>query len=205
MADTPPSILFCFDYISPYSYLAATQMRRLSGRLGIPVIWQPFNLPRLIKLSGNKPPSTIRNKARYLLRDLKQYAQYLDVPFHMILPGSFDSRLAIASTLALSSDERETMATAVFNGLWAEGIDYRQDDWLNQVLASAGLPADWILTETYSQHMDAINTVTEEAYKAGAFGAPTFFLQGMGRRQMFWGVDRLHFLEQAAVEKLRRQ
>jgi len=201
-----PHIRFCFDYISPYSYLAATQMPALSERLGIPIIWQPVNLPRLlVTLAGNIPPATIPNKARYLLRDLKQWSKHLDVPFHMIKPGAFDSRLAIASTQALQNNDRKTMAQAIFNGLWAERIDYRQDDWLNSLLASAELPANWILSETYSQQMDAVNEHTEEAYKAGAFGVPTFFLQGAGRTQMFWGIDRLDFLETAIKEKLHGQ
>ena len=42
----------------------------LSAKLGIPVLWEPVNLPRLIKLSGNTPPTTVRNKAKYLMRDL---------------------------------------------------------------------------------------------------------------------------------------
>jgi 2-hydroxychromene-2-carboxylate isomerase len=206
MTHKQPHIQFCFDYISPYSYLAAIQMPELSVRLGIPIIWQPVNLPRLlITLAGNTPPATIPNKARYLLRDLKQWSQHLGVPFHMIKPGAFDSRLAIASTQALSNDDRETMAQAIFNGLWAERIDYRQEDWLNVLLAKAGLPAEWILTDTYSQHMDKVNVHTEEVYKSGAFGVPTFFLRGAGRTQMFWGIDRLDFLEQAVNKALLKQ
>ena len=201
MADETPSIQFCFDYISPYSYLAATQVRTLAERLDIPVTWQPLNLPRLIKLSGNLPPSTIRNKARYLLRDLKQMAAHLNVPFHMILPGAFDSRPAIAATQALNGADREEMARAVFDGLWADGIDYRREDWLAALLAAKGLPADRVLdADAYSQQMQAINDATAAAYKTGAFGVPTFFLQGMGRRQLFWGVDRMNYLERVVAQ-----
>ncbi len=201
MADDTPSIQFCYDYISPYSYIAATQINALSERLDVPVYWQPINLPRLIKLSGNQPPSTIRNKARYLLHDLKQITSHLGVPFHMILPGSFDSRPALAATEALNGKDRETMTLTVFRALWAEGWDYRQDNWLAGLIEAKGLPADWLLdNDAYLQHLARINDVTAAVYKAGAFGAPTFFLQGMGRRQMFWGVDRLDQLERTIVQ-----
>lgn len=201
MADDTPSIQFCFDYISPYSYIAATQINALSERLDIPVYWQPINLPRLIKLSGNLPPSTIRNKARYLLRDLKQMANHLGVPFHMILPGSYDSRPALAATQALNGNDRETLAHAIFTALWAEGWDYRQDDWLPGLIKTKGLPAEWVLdNDAYLQHLAGINDATAAIHKAGAFGAPTFFLQGMGRRQMFWGVDRLDHLERTIIQ-----
>lgn len=202
MTKTSPSILFCFDYISPYGYLAATQMPALAARLGIPVIWQPVNLPYLIKLSGNHSPATIPNKAKYLLRDLKRRAQHLNVPFRMILPGAFDSRPALAATQALTGEDRQRMAMAVFRALWAEGLDYRTENWLKQALAGDQLPADWILSETYSQQMENVDHQTADICKRGAFGVPTFFVQGMGRGQMFWGVDRLDFLEHAIAQQV---
>ena len=205
MTAVSPSILFCFDYISPYSYLAATQMPALAARLGIPVIWQPVNLPYLIRLSGNHPPATIPNKAKYLLRDLKQRAQLLDVPFRMIMPGAFDSRPALAATQALAGEDRQRMALAVFRALWAEGLDYRRDDWLQLALAAGQLPADWSRPESYSQQMENVDHQTANICNGGAFGAPTFFVQGMGRRQMFWGVDRLDFLEHAMAQKVHER
>jgi len=204
MADTMPYIEFCFDFISPYAYLASTQMPALSERLELPVIWQPVNLPRLIKLSGNTPPTTVRNKAKYLMRDLKQWSQHLDVPLRMIMPGSFDSRLALASTEALDDQNREILATAVFKALWEDGIDYLEQDWLGKAVAAAGLPVEWILSDAYKQQMDEVNSKTAATHKAGAFGVPTFFLRGAGRTQMFWGIDRLDFLVMAAEKALKR-
>ena len=40
---------------------------------------------------------------------------------------------------------------------------------------------------------DALKTTTTEAVSRGAFGAPTFFVDG----QMFWGQDRLDFVKEA--------
>ena len=204
MEDSSPYIEFCFDFISPYAYLASTQMPALSERLELPVIWQPVNLPRLIKLSGNTPPTTVRNKAKYLMRDLKQWSQHLDVPFRMIMPGSFDSRLALASSQALDDRDREILSAAIFRALWADGIDYLEQDWLGKAVAAAGLPVEWILSDAYTQQMDVVNSKTAAIHKAGAFGAPTFFLRGAGRTQMFWGIDRLDFLVMATEKALKR-
>ncbi|MCK5359352.1 MAG: DsbA family protein [Gammaproteobacteria bacterium] len=200
MKDNSPYIEFCFDFISPYAYLASTQMPALSERLQIPVRWQPVNLPRLIKLSGNTPPTTVRNKAKYLMHDLKCWSQYLNVPFRLIKPGNFDSRAALAACQSLQDDDRETFSTAIFKALWADKINYQEKDWLNTATSSAGLPPEWLLTDTYLQQMDNLNNKTAVIHKDGAFGVPTFFLRGAGRTQMFWGIDRLNFLE-LAVEK----
>ncbi len=204
MADTTPYIEFCFDFISPYAYLASTQMPALSRRLELPVIWQPVNLPRLIKLSGNTPPTAVRNKAKYLMRDLMLWSQHLKVPFRLIKPGNFDSRPALASSQALDDRDREIFATAVFKALWADGIDYLEQDWLGKAVAAADLPEEWILSDAYSQQMDEVNSKTAAIHKAGAFGAPTFFLRGAGRMQMFWGIDRLDFLVMATEKALKR-
>jgi 2-hydroxychromene-2-carboxylate isomerase len=76
--------------------------------------WDFVNLPKLINLSGNTPPATIKNKALYSLRDLKRWAQYLDVPFKMIGPGTFDSRPAMYIAMALHGEDRVTFCKAVF-------------------------------------------------------------------------------------------
>ena len=196
-----PHIQFCFDYISPYSYLAATQMPMLKKRLDVPVVWQPINLPRLIEASGNVPPATIPNKARYLLRDLKMWADHLDVPFRMIKPGSFDSRPALAATVALQGDDRARMALALFDALWSGRVDPRDADWPAQALAAAGLPEDWYPPDACPKHMEQVDRATDAILKAGAFGAPSFFIEGMGRRQMFWGIDRIDFLAAAVMAR----
>jgi len=97
---------FYFDFISPYSYLAATQITAFEEKNAAAFNWLPVNLPRLIKLSGNTPPSHIRNKALYSLCDLKRWASLLDVPFKMIMPGSFDSRPALRIAGALRHEQR---------------------------------------------------------------------------------------------------
>ena len=37
----------------------------------------------------------------------------------------------------------------------------------------------------------------DEAISRGVFGAPAFLVQKNGGDELFWGNDRLHFLEQA--------
>ena len=194
-----PGVLFCFDYISPYSYLAATQVPGLAQRLGIPVHWMPVDLPRLLQLAGNPPPATIRNKARYLLRDLKRWADHLDVPFRMILPDAFDSRPALHATLALEDDDRARFARAIFHGLWSGAVDYHEKDWLEQAVAQSGMPAAWARPDAVATLRIRLRESTTALHRAGAFGVPTFILQpASGRRQLFWGVDRIEFLLRAA-------
>ncbi len=185
---------FYFDFISPYSYLAALQLAEFSSRNNVGFEWLPVNLPKLIHQSGNTPPSLIKNKAIYSLRDLKRWAAYLDVPFKMIRPGSFDSRPALRIAGALHGENRVRFCLAVFEALWSGAIDPKKDAWLEAVFAFKALPDAWLgLTSDLFENNVSI------ALKAGLFGVPSFVLQGKGKSEMFFGVDHLDFLARACL------
>ena len=190
---TARRIDFYFDFISPYSYLAATQMPAFVERHHVEVNWLPVNLPRLIKLSGNLSPAVIRNKALYSLRDLRRWAAYLEVPFVMLRPGSFDSRPALRLAGALSEQERQRFSLAVFGALWSGEVDPTDAEWLQQIIRRQSLPAEWL--EMQNEDFEAN---THAALKAGAFCVPSFVLhQESGRNELFFGVDHLEFLARA--------
>jgi len=183
---------FYFDFISPYSYLAATQIEKLANEYHARFEWIPVNLPKLIKLSDNKPPGTIRNKALYSLRDLKRWAEYLHLPFKMIRPGTFDSRPALRIAAALDGEARVQFCLAVFDALWSGMVDPRKETWLEEIFKLKRLSPEWS-----ELCRDVLDTNTEQALKAGAFGVPTFVLPGEGRPEMFFGVDHMDFLARA--------
>jgi len=194
-----PVIDFYFDFISPYSYLAATRLDAFSQQYDVDFQWLPVNLPKLIKWSGNTPPATIKNKAIYCLRDSKRWARFLDVPLTMIKPGSFDSRPAMRCALNLQGKDRRRFCLAVFSSIWSGAIDPKQSGWLQQVIALQGLPQNWLSgLEDQSEQEAQLNALTEQVLHAGAFGVPTFYLhRDRGRPEMFFGVDHMDFLARA--------
>jgi len=183
---------FYFDFISPYSYLAATRIPVFEKKHDVRFEWVPVNLPKLIKYSGNIPPAMIRNKALYSLRDLKRWAEYLGVPLKMIRPGTFDSRPALRIAAALQGKDRMLFCLAVFEALWSGSVDPREENWLEMVFKLKNLPDSWI-----SLCNDVLDENTEVALKAGAFGVPTFILHGEGRPEIFFGIDHMDFLARA--------
>jgi len=184
---------FYFDFISPYSYLAATRISSFAEKHTVEINWLPLNLPRLMNLSGNVSPATIKNKAIYSLRDLKRWASHLDVPFKMIRPGTFDSRPVLRIAGALHGNDRTTFSLAVFESIWSGAIDPTEPDWLEQLVSLKGLPAEWL------QHQNEdFEANTHAALKAGAFGVPSFVLKKEGGRpELFFGVDHMDFLSRA--------
>jgi len=190
---------FYFDFISPYSYLAAMQLPALAEEYQIEIEWTPVNLPKLIKRSGNVPPATIQNKAVYSLRDLKRWASYLGIPFKMVRPGSFDSRPAMRIAAALQGESRVRYCLDVFDAIWSGAVNTSAEGWLDTLFEVKRLPSEWRELDD-----DCLDSNTQQALNAGAFGVPTFVLHGepdgKGRPEMFFGVDHLSFLIRA-IEK----
>ena len=194
-----PFIDFYFDFISPYSYLAATQLPAFEQRNAVDIDWIPVDLPSLLDRAGNISPATIPKKALYLLRDLKRWGNHLDVPLKMIKPGAFDSRPALNIASALEPAQRKRFSQETFASIWSGEIDVKEPDWLQRLFAIRRFPPDW-LTLAASETGELLENQTSRALKTGAFGAPTFVLHGKGKPQMFWGVDRMDFLERAIGE-----
>ncbi|MDX8381786.1 MAG: DsbA family protein [Ghiorsea sp.] len=183
---------FYFDFISPYTYFAVTQLDKFEAEHNVKTNWVPIDLPKLIKISGNVGPATIKNKALYTLHDLKRWASYLNVPFKVIRPGSFDSHEALSIAASLDEDDRALFCKSVFSAIWSASVNMKQEDWLDQVFEQQKIPNTW--RELSS---DDIEANTKHACEIGAFGAPTFVVHGQGRPQMFFGMDRMDFLSRA--------
>lgn len=189
------NIDFYFDFISPYSYLATTQISNFEKKYEVTFNWIPLSLPRLMQLSGNTSPAAVKNKAIYSLRDLKRWATYLDVPFKMIRPGAFDSRPALRIAAALQGRDRSIFCIQIFECLWSGEVDPANENWLDQIFQIKQLPADYrrLSSESFEDH-------THAAFRAGAFGVPTFILENRGRPQIFFGIDHMDFLGRACQQ-----
>ena len=82
---------------------------------------------------------------------------------------------------------------AVYNALWADGLNMGDLAVVGKALEEAGLEAQKIAAATQDQAVkDALKSATEQAVQRGLFGAPTFFV---GER-MHFGQDRLPYVEE---------
>lgn len=83
--------------------------------------------------------------------------------------------------------------SATFQAFWRDGLNLGDREVFAGMLREAGLP-DLILTEIETRQVkDQARANTDNAVARGTFGAPTFFVGD----QMFWGNDRLDWVEEA--------
>ena len=184
---------FFFDLSSPYSYLAATQVAGMAERTGATFVWRPMVLGAVFKAVGNEMPARVPHKARWMGQDLQRWADHYGVPWRM--SSHFPSNAIKAMRLCLVDDARAAeVALAGFRAMWVEDRDVTVASALQRIAEAGGLDAASALAAIEDPKIkDRLRVNTDEAVARGAFGAPTFFVGD----QLFWGNDRLHFVERA--------
>lgn len=193
----PKTVEFCFDLISPPSYLAWTQLPKLAAQTGVEVVFTPVLVGAIHKATGNTAPILVPAKARYLVEDLTRFAARYGVKFAMNphFPFSTLTHQRIATGLL-----REDPAAfgryldAMFTAIWVEGANLSDPAVLAETVAEAGFDPQRLQAMAENPAIkDALRAATDSAVVRGAFGVPTFFV---GER-MFWGQDRLDFVREA--------
>lgn len=183
---------FYWDPASPFTYLAATQISKLAGETGAEFVWKPFLIGAVFKATGNKPPVTVPAKGNHMFIDLRRWATLYGVPFSM--PDSFPINSVPPTRFAIAAAQQGDMAEialALMTAHWGKGKDISNPEVLGSLAAELNLDADAITEAMGSDTVKAeLRSNTDAAIERGAFGAPTFVVDG----EMFWGNDRLELL-----------
>src|SRR5207237_1268224 len=77
----PRTIEFLFDFGSPTTYLAHTQLSRIAADTGARVDYVPMLLGGVFKATGNQSPVLIPAKGRWMGQDIARFAKRYGVPF----------------------------------------------------------------------------------------------------------------------------
>jgi 2-hydroxychromene-2-carboxylate isomerase len=193
----PSELRFFYDYSSPYSYLAATQVERLARAHGAVARWRPFLLGALFKNIGTPvvPLATFPEAKRlYFQRDLFDWAEHWKVELRW--PSRFPMRTLLPLRLTLAVDEavRPALSLAIYRAYWVEDRDIADPAVLGAIAAQVGVGREALQrAESDPAVKQALIDNGAEAERAGACGAPSFLVGD----QLFWGQDRLHFVSAA--------
>lgn len=188
------SVDFYFDYGSPTSYLAYTQMPALAKRTGAKVNYLPILLGGVFQATGNRSPVEVPAKGKWMQADLEQFAARYEVPYQWN-PHFPINTLALmrGATYAAREGFLIPYSDAIYKAVWAEGRNMNDPTVVGQVLQAAGIDAQKLMTGIQDPSIkDALKAATQRAVERGLFGAPTFFV---GER-MHFGQDRLPYVEE---------
>jgi len=188
---------FHFDFGSPTTYLACTQVPRIAQETGATLVWHPMLLGGVFKATGNVSPVSVPAKGRWMNDDIARWARRWGVPFafnpHFPINTLTLMRGACGLLMRQPGDFRRYV-DAVFDAMWVAPRNLNDPGELAAVLTQARFDAGAFAALANDAEVKAdLIARTEASVARGAFGAPTFFV---GER-MFFGQDRLDFVREA--------
>lgn len=186
---------FFFDFGSPASYLAYTQMDGIAKRTGAEIIWRPMLLGGVFKATGNASPVTVPAKGKWMLSDLPRFAKRYGVPYNRNPFFPVNTLLMMRGAAAYEgAPQFRPYVDAMFKAMWVDAKNMNDMPTAASVLKAAGFdPVEFMAKAESQEAKDRLKATTEEAVTRGVFGAPTTFVG----EDMFFGQDRLDFVEEA--------
>ena len=182
---------FYFDFISPYSFLAHKQIRKIENEEGIKIIYKPVLLGGLHNLHGIKAPAFIPAKAKHMVRDCKLIAEKNNIRFKFNSYFPIRSLNLMRGVLVAEEDNiKKYYINNIFNTIWQDGLNMNDTVVIQKILQNINInPKTFSLRTSSSLIKDLLRKKTNEAYEKGVFGAPTFVVNN----KIFWGQDRIEF------------
>lgn len=191
------SVEFYFDLGSPYSYLAYYRLLQMAEQQEIQIVYKPILLGGVFKATGNRSPIEIPVKGVYSILDMQRWAEYYQIPMQMNphFPMNTLTLMRILTGVQLLHLEKfEQVLKLLFDAMFGTPQNLNEPTVLAEVLEPSGFSVEDIMSMVQSDVVkQKLITETEQAIQRGIFGAPTFFVGD----EMYWGQDRLHFVEQA--------
>lgn len=191
----PAPLEFYFDFSSPYGYIASTQIDPLAEKYGRTVIWKPFLLGAVFKITGAKPLLDLPMKSEYFAHDFARSARFFGVPFR--LPDAFPFAPIAASRAFYWLSDRDPhlavrLAKVLYHAAMGIGRDITSVDSVAELAAPLGINADELKAAVNDPAVkDRLRTEVDAAIARKVFGSPFIFVDG----EPFWGSDRLPQIE----------
>ena len=180
------TLRFYFDYLSPYAYLAWTQIHAL----GVEVEPHPILFAALLDANGTRGPAEVPARRRYIVRDVARIAHRFGVPIVAPPAHPFNPLLALRVTALATREQQRPLIDALYRATWATGEGITDPAVVQRIASDAGLPGDAVAQAQQPAIKARIKANSDDAIARGLFGVPTMLVDD----QMFWGCDSLPHL-----------
>ncbi|MGI9498729.1 MAG: 2-hydroxychromene-2-carboxylate isomerase [Geminicoccaceae bacterium] len=188
-------VTFYYDYGSPASYLAWTQLPSLCERYDAKLDYRPVLLGGLFKIVGTRSPAEVPSKKAWFFGDMQRYADLYGIAYqqnpHFIINTLPLMRGAMwAEAEGCLEDYNQVM----FEACWANACNMNDPAEIMAVLKEGGFDADAIAAAIQIDEIkQQLIRATQEAADRGVFGVPIMIVGD----QLHFGQDRLDWIEEA--------
>ena len=118
---SPKTLEFHFDFGSPTTYLAYTQVPRIAQETGAALAWHPMLLGGVFKAAGNASPITVPAKGRWMNDDMARWARRWGVPLVMnphFPVNTLTLMRGACGLLMRQPDDFQRYMDAMFHAMW---------------------------------------------------------------------------------------
>ncbi|MDB5778093.1 MAG: 2-hydroxychromene-2-carboxylate isomerase [Polaromonas sp.] len=193
------SVDYYFTPQSPWTYLGHQRFVRIARAAGVAINLVPADFNKVFPASGGLPlGQRAPQRQAYRLVELARHSSNLRLPLNVKpkffpVAGDDAARLIIAADRQDGTEAALRLCEATFAAVWVQERDIADAAVLQQLLAETGLPAQRLEQSRGAAVQQQYESNTRKAIDAGVFGAPSYVIDG----EIFWGQDRLDFVERA--------
>jgi 2-hydroxychromene-2-carboxylate isomerase len=187
------TVNFYFDFMSPYSYFAWLNLKSFKEKNDIELNLYPVVLANLLNHWEQKGPGEIVPKRDYMLKACLRYAIKNEIQFTTPKTHPFNPLYSLRmAVIENAGDKQWEVIDTLWKAGWQQRIDMGDPEELTRALNEAGLNGDEIYEKCFERDVKkALKANIKTAITAGAFGVPTFLVEG----ELFWGNDAYADLE----------
>ena len=192
-------IEYYYGVPSPFAYLGSLKFQSIAKKYNAQIIEKPCDLVGGVfaKTGGIPVPQRSPQRQKYRLDEIKRWSEFLKIEIN-IKPKFFppkDPHLPARFTIAANLlDIKVVFGHEILKQLWSEEKDISDIKNIEKISDSFKIDFKELSTLANSEKVSKIYTDnTLEAIKKNVFGAPTYIFNN----ELFWGQDRLEFLERA--------
>lgn len=191
------TVEFLFDFGSPNAYLSHYVIPEIEKRTGARFVYKPVLLGGLFKLTGNQAPmmafAGIPNKLKYENLEMQRFIQRYNIPFamnpHFPVNTLLIMRMATAASLDGGLPEYFDAAAKL---MWVTPTKMDDPEVVLSELTAAGIDAERLMKRAQEEDVKRqLLANTEDAAQRGAFGIPSFFVEG----DLYFGKNTLREIE----------
>jgi len=187
---------FYFDFSSPYGYFSSELIDEVAARHACQVIWRPYLMGAVMKLTGRQPLVQIPMLDEYTALDLERVARFHGIEFS--LPTVFPvASVAACRAFYWANDvygpERaKQLARRILRAYFIDNHNISDASVIVDIAARDGILEDKIASALQDPDVKLqVRAQTERAIECKVFGSPFFVVDDVP----FWGHDRLNLLE----------
>ncbi len=187
-------IIFYFDVISPYAYLAFERLPVVLQGLSYQVTYKPVLFAAMLNHFGQLGPAEITPKRTWTYRQMHWLAREHGMALQAPASHPFNPISLLRLALACGADGacNRYVAETIFRHVWVGGFEASDTARLAALTAQLN-PRRTARDEAVKQEL---KTNTDTAIAAGVFGVPCMQVD----QDVFWGLDALPMLRQCLMD-----